>query len=80
MIYIREAHPNEPRNKFTIPQPTTMTERQRVAREFVDALKLSIPVLVDNMDDHVGKTYAGWPDRLYVISAAHGGILVLADT
>ena len=46
-----------------------MAERQKVAKEFAAQLKLSIPVLVDTMDDQVGKAYAGWPDRLYVIDA-----------
>jgi type I thyroxine 5'-deiodinase len=69
VIYIREAHPGEARNKFNIPQPKAMEERQKVARDFVQALKLSVPVLVDTMDDLVGKAYSGWPDRLYVIGA-----------
>ena len=33
-------------------------------------LKLSMPVLVDTIDDQVDKVYAGWPDRLYIIDAA----------
>ena len=69
VMYIREAHPNEAKNKFNIPQPKEMEERRKVAREFADTLKLSIPVLVDTMDDAVGKAYAAWPDRLYVIDA-----------
>ena len=31
--------------------------------------KVSLPVLVDAIDDTVGKAYSGWPDRLYVIDA-----------
>jgi hypothetical protein len=69
VVYIREAHPDEPRNKFNIPQPKRLEERRKVAREFARVLKLSIPVLVDEMDNQVGKAYAGWPDRLYVIDA-----------
>jgi hypothetical protein len=30
-------------------------------------LKLSIPCLVDDMNNTAQKAYAGWPDRLYVI-------------
>ena len=33
-------------------------------------LKLSMPVLVDTIDDQVDKVYAGWPDRIYIIDAA----------
>jgi hypothetical protein len=32
-------------------------------------LKLTIPCLVDDMDNTAQKAYAGWPDRLYVIDA-----------
>jgi hypothetical protein len=69
VIYIREAHPDEAGNTFQIPQPKTMAERQKVAKEFAQTLKLSIPVLVDALDDPVGKAYAAWPDRLYVVDA-----------
>ncbi len=67
VVYIREAHPNQEKNKFNIPQPKELAERRKVAKEFATALKLSIPVLVDTMDDTVGKAYAAWPDRLYVV-------------
>ena len=30
-------------------------------------LKLSIPCLVDDMQNTAQKAYAGWPDRLYVL-------------
>jgi hypothetical protein len=69
VVYIREAHPNEPKNKFNIDQPKTLQERQKVAAEFAKSLSLTLPILVDTMDDQVNKTYAGWPDRLYVIDA-----------
>jgi acetyl esterase len=32
-------------------------------------MKLSIPCLLDGMDDAVEKAYAGWPDRLYIVDA-----------
>jgi hypothetical protein len=70
VVYIREAHPGMEKNKFNIPEPKTLAERRRVAREFAEALKLTVPVLVDSLDDATGKAYAGWPDRLYVIDAA----------
>ena len=28
---------------------------------------MNMPVLVDEIDDHVGRVYSGMPDRLYVI-------------
>jgi len=32
-------------------------------------LKISLPTLIDNLDDKVGKEYAAWPDRLYLIGS-----------
>lgn len=73
MVYIREAHPSDgwavPGNKFQLTDPKTLEERRKVAKEFTDRLKVSIPVLVDTIDDRLGKAYAGWPDRLYVLDA-----------
>lgn len=82
MVYIREAHPTDGQlnssKQFPIRQPRSMQERLKVAREFVDALKLSLPVLVDSMDDSAGKAYSAWPDRLYVIDA-NGKIALKGD-
>jgi hypothetical protein len=71
VVYIREAHPvggrRRPPEQFQIPDPKTLAERQRVAREFAEQVKLSVPILVDTIDDQVEKAYAGWPDRIYII-------------
>ena len=71
MIYIREAHPvggrRRPPEKFQIPDPKTLAERQKVAEEFAEAVKLSAPILVDTIDDEVERAYAGWPDRVYIV-------------
>lgn len=40
-----------------------------MAEEFAKQFKLTLPVLVDTIDDTMEKRYAGWPDRLYVIDA-----------
>ena len=77
MLYIREAHPTDgwqvpanERDKILIPDPKTVEERHKVAREFAKQFKVSLPILVDTIDDAVDKAYAGWPDRLYVFDAA----------
>ena len=48
-----------------------------MAEEFAAEVKLSIPILVDTIDDQVEQAYSAWPDRLYVIDAkgkiAHKG-------
>ena len=28
---------------------------------------MTVPILVDTIDDQVEQAYAGWPDRIYVI-------------
>jgi hypothetical protein len=48
-------------------QPKTYEDRVKVAGECLKDLKLSIPCLVDDMQNTAQKAYAGWPDRFYVI-------------
>ena len=76
-MYVREAHPTDgwrmPSNdkdvvKFA--QPTTYAERCKVAAECCGALKMSVPLVVDGIDDAVGHAYSGMPDRLYLIDRA----------
>jgi iodothyronine deiodinase-like protein len=76
MVYIREAHATDEWTTddnteagIEVVQPTTLDERQRVAQQLNGVLALSIPVVVDDLDDTVGKAYGGWPERLYVIDA-----------
>ena len=69
IVYIHEAHPNERNNRFEIENPKTLEERQQVAREFAKQLRLTVPMLVDTIDNQADKAYAGWPDRVYVIDA-----------
>ncbi len=52
-----------------IAQPRTAEARKKIAEGCTKALKLEIPVLVDDMQDTVAKAYAAWPDRLYVLAA-----------
>lgn len=71
---MREAHPTDgwrsPGNDrvgITITQPKNAAERQSVAHRCSGTLEISMPLLVDEMDDRVGHRYSGMPDRLYVI-------------
>jgi hypothetical protein len=48
-------------------------DRFAAAREGVERLGLTLPVLVDDMDDTVSAAFAAWPERLYV--AERGGRL-----
>jgi len=48
-------------------QPTTAEERSKVATDCRAALKLSMPMLLDSLDNAADRAYAALPDRLYVI-------------
>ena len=48
-------------------QPRNAKERATVAVKCCSTLKMTMPLLVDEMDDRVGHAYSGMPDRLYVI-------------
>ena len=74
-MYVAEAHPsdewllasNEDGN-IRVVQQTTLEER--IARRAGDAaarLSLTMPILVDGMDDAASIAFAAWPERLVVI-------------
>ena len=73
VIYIKEAHPADDwpmrvsRRLKYIQDPTTIFERFQVASTCVADLKLSIPTLIDSMEDAACAAYKGHPDRLYVV-------------
>ena len=49
-------------------QPTKANERQDVANACALGLNLTIPILVDGMDNAADIAYNGCPERLYVLS------------
>ena len=76
-VYVREAHPTDgwrmasnDKAGVAFAQPKTFAERRKVASQCCAALKMSIPLLVDTIDDAVGHAYSGMPDRLYLIDRA----------
>jgi hypothetical protein len=62
IVYIREAHPNTQK-----PQPKEMYERVKLAKDMCAELKLTIPTLIDGLDNKVAADYGAFPDRLYLI-------------
>jgi hypothetical protein len=50
-------------------QPTAENERLKVASACAVGLKLTIPILVDDMNNSADIAYNGWPERLLVLSA-----------
>jgi Iodothyronine deiodinase len=75
-VYIAEAHTvdgwqmqaNEDEGVL-LNQPTTLEERFAAAREGVERMRLTLPVLVDGMDDAVSEAFAAWPERIFVVGA-----------
>ena len=73
LVYIREAHPQEngqlPENKHLAPIPSAISLEQRrsAATTCAAALQMEMPILVDDLDNHVATTYRAWPYRVYVL-------------
>ena len=74
VIYIREAHPTDEwlvesneRDNVLYTQPTTMEERTEVASACALRLDLTIPMLIDDLDDSTDRQYYALPDRLYLV-------------
>ena len=75
-MYILEAHPEDgwrvPHNwdkNICIPTPKDMDERAAVAQLCVADEGLTMPMVLDTMEDELLKLYAGSPERLYAIGA-----------
>jgi alkylhydroperoxidase family enzyme len=73
-VYVREAHPTDgwrmssnDKAGVAFAQPTSKAEREAVAAQCCQALNITMPLLVDELDDRVGHLYSGMPDRIYVI-------------
>jgi hypothetical protein len=76
-VYVREAHPTDgwslesnSRLGIDVKQPASQLERLDVAEKCCARLEMSIPLVVDELDDRVGRAYSGMPDRLYLIDRA----------
>lgn len=50
-----------------VAQAKTDAERAATAKLAVEALGLTMPTLVDTMDDNASLAYGAWPDRIYVV-------------
>ena len=73
-VYVREAHPidgwrmnSNDDAGISIKQPVNEAERFGIATRCCTALKVSMTLVVDELDDRVGHAYSGMPDRLYLI-------------
>jgi len=75
-VYVREAHPSDgwallsnESAEIVLPQPQKYPERSRVAQRCQQFMGNKIPLVVDEMDDPVGRAFSGMPSRLYLLDA-----------
>jgi hypothetical protein len=75
-VYTRESRPKDgwslpstAKPRVVFPQPKDDRARARVAQECRRQLGLTMPIVVDGVDDRVGILYSGMPDRLYLLDA-----------
>ena len=73
LVYISEAHAIDDRSPVpyaiekNISEHTTYGERCIVAGRLLTDKKLTIPTIIDNMDNRVAIEYDSHPNRVYVI-------------
>ena len=68
VIYTREAHPvGSPGEGDPLAQPVTYRERVKLASRMIAEEGITVPVLVDEMDNPVWCTYGPAPDIAYLI-------------
>ncbi len=73
-VYIQEAHPEDgwqtksnQRDAVLFSKAKTLGDRQHAATRCRSGLKLTMPCVVDSLDNRVDHLYAGWPERMFVI-------------
>ena len=52
---------------ITVSQPIDQVERRVLAERCSLELKVTMPMLLDTIDDKVGHAYSGMPERLYLV-------------
>jgi hypothetical protein len=57
------------KEKIVFNDPKTLEERCQAAKDFATQFKVTLPILVDTMDDKMESAFAAWPDRIYIIGA-----------
>lgn len=73
-IYIEEAHPTDQwksgtnaREGILYASHQSLADRIEVGEVCQDKLKMPFKMLVDDMDNAVGRRYRGWPTRAYIV-------------
>ena len=85
VVYVQEAHPTDGwqvesniKDDVFYRQHQSLDEREEAARSCTIGLHISIPTLVEEMDNAIDEAYGAAPERLYLIGkdgrvAYHGG-------
>jgi hypothetical protein len=76
VVYIAEAHTidgwqtlSNEQEGIRISQATTFEERLAAAQRCADSLPLTMPILVDGMDNAAMELFSGWPERIFIADA-----------
>jgi hypothetical protein len=59
--------PQNKTDRVVFNRPRSWKRRQSVAQACCGRLNMSMPCVVDTMNNTVDSLYAGWPERLFVI-------------
>ena len=85
VVYVQEAHPTDGwqvesniKDDVFYRQHQSLDEREEAAQSCTIGLHISIPTLVEEMDNAIDEAYGAAPERLYLIGkdgrvAYHGG-------
>ena len=71
LVYTREAHPSDggrPSGTVRLPQTRTLPERRAAATLCVSALRLTMPILLDDLDDRLAGAFDALPHRVFVLT------------
>lgn len=70
LVYICEAHACDEwpiGSPVVIKQHKTTEDRSKACTQCCDALNISVPVVLDSIENDFNNTYACWPLRFYLI-------------
>ena len=85
VVYVQEAHPTDGwqvdsnvQDEVYYRQHQSYDEREEVAQSCTIGLRISIPTVVEEMDNAIDEAYGAAPERLYLIGkdgrvVYHGG-------
>jgi hypothetical protein len=84
IVYINEAHAADGRSpvayagELGINEHTSYEDRCSTAEMLIEDKSLTIPCVIDGMDNSVNEAYRAWPDRIFLVRT--DGRLAVAAT